>query len=129
MKYITLFLAILLLLSCSNDPRKNDKEDVLDILTTNLKLFQLDLPKEAYACVIDEISDNMDDETWSLYVKLIKDEPVDITQSQGADLAKATMKPFLTFECISMMDWFEMAIDIGIDASLDESDLSWDDLP
>ena len=129
MKYITLFLAILLLLSCSNDPRKNDKEDVLDILTTNLKLFQLDLPKEAYACVIDEISDNMDDETWSLYVKLIKDEPVDITQSQGADLAKATMKPFLTFECISMMDWFEVAIDIGIDASLDESDLSWDDLP
>ena len=129
MKYITLFLAILLLLSCSNDPRKKDKEDVLDILTTNLKLFQLDLPKEAYACVIDEISDNMDDETWSLYVKLIKDEPVDITQSQGADLAKATMKPFLTFECISMMDWFEVAIDIGIDASLDESDLSWDDLP
>ena len=129
MKKIALILVTLLLLSCSNDPRKNDKEDVLDILTTNLKLFQLDLPKEAYACVIDEISDNMDDETWSLYVKLIKDEPVDITQSQGADLAKATMKPFLTFECISMMDWFEVAIDIGIDASLDESDLSWDDLP
>tara|TARA_A100001037_G_scaffold286034_1_gene294018 strand:- start:1502 stop:1891 length:390 start_codon:yes stop_codon:yes gene_type:complete len=129
MKKIALILVTLLLLSCSNDPRKNDKEDVLDILTTNLKLFQLDLPKEAYACVIDEISDNMDDETWSLYVKLIKDEPVDITQSQGADLAKATMKPFLTFECISMMDWFEVAIDMGIDASLDESDLSWDDLP
>ena len=71
----------------------------------------------------------MHDETWSLYVKKVKQEPVDLTQSQAADLAKATMKPFLTFECISMMDWLEMAIDIGIDASLDESDLSWDDLP
>ena len=71
----------------------------------------------------------MDDETWSLYVKKVKQEPVDLTQSQAADLAKATMKPFLTFECISMMDWLEVAIDIGIDASLDESDLSWDDLP
>ena len=129
MKKIALILVTLLLLSCSNDPRKKDKEDVLDILTTNLKLFQLDLPKEAYACVIDEISDNMDDETWSLYVKLIKDEPVDITQSQGADLAKATVKPFLTFKCISMADWLEVAFDISLDASLDGSDLSWDDLP
>ena len=129
MKNILLILVTLLLFSCSNDPRKKDKEDVLDALITNLELFQLDLPRESYACVIDEISDNMDDETWSLYVKLIKDEPVDITQSQGADLAKATVKPFLTFECISLVDWFEVAIDMGIEASLDESDLSWDDLP
>tara|TARA_B000000565_G_scaffold170031_1_gene128667 strand:+ start:143 stop:532 length:390 start_codon:yes stop_codon:yes gene_type:complete len=129
MKKIALILVTLLLFSCSNDPRKKDKEDVLDALITNLELFQLDLPRESYACVVDEISDDMDDETWSLYVKKVKQEPVDLTQSQAADLAKATMKPFLTFECISLMDWLEVAIDIGIDASLDESDLSWDDLP
>ena len=129
MKNIILILVTLLLFSCSNDPRKKDKEVVLDALITSLELFQLDLPRESYACVVDEISDNMDDETWSLYVKLIKQEPVDLTESQGADLAKATVKPFLTFECISMMDWLEVAFDIGLDASLDGSDLSWDDLP
>ena len=129
MKNILLILVTLLLFSCSNDPRKKDKEDVLDALITNLELFQLDLPRESYACVIDEISDNMDDETWSLYVKLIKQEPVDLTESQGADLAKATVKPFLTFECISFVDWLEVAFDIGLDASLDGSDLTWEDLP
>ncbi len=129
MKNILLILVTLLLFSCSNDPRKKDKEDVLDALITNLELFQLDLPRESYACVIDEISDNMDDETWSLYVKLIKQEPVDLTESQGADLAKATVKPFLTFECISFVDWLEVAFDIGLDASLDGSDLNWEDLP
>ena len=59
MKKIALILVTLLLFSCSNDPRKKDKEDVLDALITNLELFQLDLPRESYACVVDEISDNI----------------------------------------------------------------------
>ena len=69
-KFLTLIIA-LLLVACG-DSRAKDKELVVDALLVDPDMVVLDFSLEDIECMVDDISDAMDDETWSLYVEAMR---------------------------------------------------------
>ena len=122
MKKFLILIIALLLVACG-DSRAKDKELVVDALLADPDMVVLDFSLEDIECMVDDISDAMDDETWSLYVEAMRLQKaglndvevlqrLDMTDEDAGKIFAAAITSIMTFNCISM----EKLIEIGMDA-------------
>tara|TARA_B100000674_G_scaffold450385_1_gene420285 strand:+ start:917 stop:1297 length:381 start_codon:yes stop_codon:yes gene_type:complete len=121
MKKFLILIIALLLVACG-DSRAKDKELVVDTLLADPDMVVLDFSIEDIECMVDDISDAMDDETWSLYVEAVRlqkaglsDEEIlqrmDMSEKDAAKVFSAAITSLMSFNCVSM----EKLIEIGMD--------------
>ena len=121
MKKFLILIIALLLVACG-DSRAKDKELVVDTLLADPDMVVLDFSIEDIECMVDDISDAMDDETWSLYVEAVKlqkaglsDEEIlqrmDMSEKDAAKVFSAAISSLMSFNCVSI----EKLIEIGMD--------------
>ena len=121
MKKFLILIIALLLVACG-DSRAKDKELVVDTLLTDPDMVVLDFSIEDIECMVDDISDAMDDETWSLYVEAMRLQKaglsdvevlqrMDMSEKDAAKVFSAAITSLMSFNCVSM----EKLIEIGMD--------------
>tara|TARA_Y100001970_G_scaffold259315_1_gene340136 strand:- start:437 stop:817 length:381 start_codon:yes stop_codon:yes gene_type:complete len=121
MKKFLILIIALLLVACG-DSRAKDKELVVDTLLADPDMVVLDFSIEDIECMVDDISDAMDDETWSLYVEAVRlqkaglsDEEIlqrmDMSEKDAAKVFSAAISSLMSFNCVSI----EKLIEIGMD--------------
>tara|TARA_A100001234_G_scaffold53387_1_gene45466 strand:+ start:60 stop:440 length:381 start_codon:yes stop_codon:yes gene_type:complete len=121
MKKFLILIIALLLVACG-DSRAKDKELVVDTLLADPDMVVLDFSIEDIECIVDDISDAMDDETWSLYVEAMRLQKaglsdvevlqrMDMSEKDATKVFSAAISSLMSFNCVSM----EKLIEIGMD--------------
>lgn len=121
MKKFLILIIALLLVACG-DSRAKDKELVIEALSDSPDMVVLGLSLEDLECMVDDISDAMDDETWSLYVEAMRLQKaglsdvevlqrMDMSEKDAAKVFSAAITSLMSFNCVSM----EKLIEIGMD--------------
>ena len=123
MKKFLILIIALLLVACG-DSRAKDKELVVDTLLADPDMVVLDFSIEDIECMVDDISDAMDDETWSLYIEYIKLEKaglsnfeiiqkLDLSMDDQGKIASAAITSLMSFNCLSVERLMEIGLDLN----------------
>tara|TARA_Y100001936_G_C15494628_1_gene370170 strand:- start:102 stop:476 length:375 start_codon:yes stop_codon:yes gene_type:complete len=122
MKKFLILIIALLLVACG-DSRAKDKELVVDTLLADPDMVVLDFSIEDIECMVDDISDAMDDETWSLYIEYTKLEKaglsnfeiiqkLDLSMDDQGKIASAALTSLMSFNCLSVERLMEIGLDL-----------------
>tara|TARA_Y100001970_G_scaffold259386_1_gene340289 strand:- start:437 stop:811 length:375 start_codon:yes stop_codon:yes gene_type:complete len=122
MKKFLILIIALLLVACG-DSRAKDKELVVEALSDSPDMVVLGLSLEDLECVVDDISDAMDDETWSLYIEYTKLEKaglsnfeiiqkLDLSMDDQGKIASAALTSLMSFNCLSVERLMEIGLDL-----------------
>lgn len=123
MKKFLILIIALLLVACG-DSRAKDKELVIEALSDSPDMVVLGLSLEDLECMVDDISDAMDDETWSLYIEYIKLEKaglsnfeiiqkLDLSMDDQGKIASAAITSLMSFNCLSVERLMEIGLDLN----------------
>ena len=122
-KFLILIIALLLVACGDSDPRQNDKDKVTELLLKKDEWKTMGFTYRETECLVDEISNNMKDDMWEIYVEAMKLESVGftaieiiermkLTEIQELQLEGALGNAIFSFKCISEERFIEASKDL-----------------